>query len=79
MGRILFLSAVAFMAYKYIARSNQRHQQSPSGESNVELLPPAPALSDVKAAAKLSAVEPDREPQRELVGASRAVEPDPGS
>ena len=25
MGRILFLGAVAFIAFKYIARSNQRH------------------------------------------------------
>jgi hypothetical protein len=79
MGRILFLSAVAFMAYKYIARSNQRHQQLPSGDNTVELLPATPTLSDVKTAAKLTAVEPDRQAPRQLVGASRAVEPDPGS
>jgi hypothetical protein len=79
MGRILFLSAVAFVAYRYIARSNQRHQQLPSGENTVELLPPASTVSDVKTAAKLSAVESDRESPKQLVGASRAVEPDPGS
>lgn len=27
MGRILFLGAVAFVAFKYISRSNQRHLQ----------------------------------------------------
>ena len=79
MGRILFLSAVAFMAYKYIARSNQRHQQLPSGDNNVELLPAAPTLSDVTLASKLAAVEPDRQAQRQVVRASRAVEPDPAS
>ena len=79
MGRILFLSAVAFVAYRYIARSNQRHQQLPSGDNKVELLPSAATLSDVKTTAKLSAVESDREGTKQLVGASRAVEPDPGS
>jgi hypothetical protein len=78
MGRILFLSAVAFVAYRYIARSNQRHQQLPSGDSNIELLPPT-TLADVKTAGTESAVESDRQAPKQLVGASRAVEPDPGS
>jgi hypothetical protein len=79
MGRILFLSAVAFMAYKYIARSNQRHQQLPEGATKVEVLPPPTAASDAKSTPKLSAVEPDRQAQKQLVTASSAVEPDPRS
>jgi hypothetical protein len=74
MGRILFLSAVALMAYKYIARSNQKHQ--PLGASNLDLLPPSPATSAAPAV-RVSAVERDPEPQLVAVG-SRAVEPDPG-
>ncbi len=74
MGRILFLSAVAFIAYKYIARSNQRHQQLPSADASAELLPPASSQSSP--APTLSAVEPDR-PVRELAVVSSAVEPDP--
>jgi hypothetical protein len=79
MGRILFLSAVAFMAYKYIARSNQRHQQVPEGDNKVEVLPPSPAASEPKNVPKLSAVESDREAQKRLVAVSSAVEPDPRS
>jgi hypothetical protein len=71
MGRILFLSAVALMAYKYNARTNQKHQ--PLGASNQDLLPPSPATPAVR----VSAVERDSEPQLVAVG-SRAVEPDPG-
>ena len=32
MGRIFFLSAMAFLAYKYIARSNKQHQPLDTAE-----------------------------------------------
>jgi hypothetical protein len=71
MGRILFLSAVALVAYRYIVRSNQRHQSLNSGKG-VEVLPPT-------APARQAAVESHPQ-QQQLVGAasSRAVEPEPG-
>ncbi|HYI95052.1 MAG TPA: hypothetical protein VEX68_16020 [Bryobacteraceae bacterium] len=74
MGRILFLSAVALMAYKYIARSNEKHQ--PLGASNHDLLSP-PASTPAVPAVQATVVE--RVPEPKLVAAgSRAVEPDPG-
>ena len=45
MGRILFLSAVAYLAYKYIGRSNKKHQEIAAQLGNTEVLPPAPKES----------------------------------
>jgi hypothetical protein len=45
MGRILFLSAVAYLAYRYIGRSNKKHQEIAARLGNVEVLPPAPKES----------------------------------
>ena len=45
MGRILFLSAVAYMAYRYIARSNKKHEEIAARVGNTEVLPPAPKES----------------------------------
>jgi hypothetical protein len=68
MGRIFFLSAVAFLAYKYIARSNRKHL--PAGTSqDVELLPPT---------SNESATEQERGIAVAPIAESRAVEPDPG-
>lgn len=77
MGRIIFLSAVAFLAYKYIARSNQRHQPLAPGDTKpVEVLPPAPG-SDTSSKAAITA--PASEPDSPKLPAprSRAAEPDP--
>jgi hypothetical protein len=47
MGRILFLSAVAFLAFRYINRSNSKVRQiSQTGPGTVEILPPAAAERD---------------------------------
>jgi hypothetical protein len=78
MGRILFLSAVALVAYRYIVRSNLRHQPLNSGKGNVEILPPTtPAPRAAVSEARPAATE--ARPQQQLVGAasSRAVEPEP--
>jgi hypothetical protein len=71
MGRILFLSAVALVAYRYIVRSNLRHQPLDSGKGGAELLPPTTP------APRPAATE--SHPRQELVAAtsSRAVEPEP--
>lgn len=74
MGRIFFLSAMAFLAYKYIARSNKQHQPLESAKKEVEVLPPAqPSAISVQPQASLAS-----ETQPTLVAAgSRAVEPEP--
>ena len=82
MGRIIFLTTVAFLAYRYISKSNQRHQSLPAGEKNgaVEVLPPTTAgtasLSS-PAVTPSAATEPVARPK--LIGAttSRAAESDP--
>jgi hypothetical protein len=74
MGRILFLSAVALVAYRYIVRSNKQHQALNDGNT-VEVLPPSPASATTTIPALREAV--DASPEPTLVGAgSRAAEPD---
>lgn len=78
MGRILFLSAVALVAYRYIVRSNLRHQSLDSGKGGVEVLPPTtPAATTAVSQGRPTAIE--ARPQQELVAAtsSRAAEPEP--
>lgn len=75
MGRILFLSAVAFLAYRYIGRSNQRHQPLGAGNKTVEVLPPVPDASSP--AGPLSAVESNLQPALTSATISRAAESDP--
>jgi hypothetical protein len=41
MGRIIFLSAVAFVAFKYIARSNKKHQEIAASMGNEQATMPA--------------------------------------
>jgi hypothetical protein len=73
MGRIFFLSAMAFLAYKYIARSNKQHQPLDTANKEVEVLPPAPP-STITEQSQASIAEP----QPKLVAAgSRAVEAEP--
>ena len=70
MGRIFFLSAIAFVAYKYIARSNKQHQPLDAANKEVEVLPPATITAPPQASVA--------EPQPKLVAAgSRAVEAEP--
>ena len=40
MGRIFFLSAMAFLAYKYIARSNKQHQPLDAATKKLNSCPP---------------------------------------
>jgi hypothetical protein len=77
-GRVLFLSFVAYASYWYIRRSNRRAQQISSRRGAVEILPPEP--EDISSARPL---EPgaEAEPIRQLpspAAASRASEPEPG-
>ena len=75
MGRILFLSAIALVAYRYISKSNQRHQSLPSGDkTDVEILPAAPATTP---ALRASASETDPAQQLIATSTSRAAESDP--
>ena len=82
MGRILFLSTVAFLAYRYISKSNQRHQSLPAGEKKgaLEILPPAPTTSSLTSpstpAIRSAATEPVPHP-RLIPTTSRAAEADP--
>lgn len=70
MGRILFLSIAAFLAYKYIGRSNRKSQSEiPQGSGVTEVLPPVPGEHAI-------IVGGVREPQL-TSGRSAAVEPDP--
>ena len=67
MGRILFLSAVAYLAYRYIGKSNARHGAIASS-GGTEVLPPAPAESAALAPAPVPQLAAPR---------SAAAEPDP--
>ena len=68
MGRILFLSAVAFVAFRYIARSNKKHEEIAARVGTTELLPPERKESAAIAAPAATVIE-----QRP----SAAVEPHP--
>jgi hypothetical protein len=73
MGRIFFLSAVALLAYRYIARSNKTHQAL-NGSKKVEVLPPAPSPNTVIHSS--AAIDSDAQPKLVAAG-SRATEPEP--
>ncbi|HYP08286.1 MAG TPA: hypothetical protein VER03_18780 [Bryobacteraceae bacterium] len=79
MGRIIFLTAVAFAAYRYISKSNQRHQAIAPGDNNegsLEVLPAAPATTTP--AIRGSATESAAQHQKLLAtSTSKAAEPDP--
>jgi len=74
MGRIFFLSAMAFLAYKYIARSNKQHQPLDAADKEVEVLPPAPPSMTTAQPQTSVAAEPE---PRLVAAGSRAVEPEP--
>jgi hypothetical protein len=40
MGRIIFLSAIAYVAFRYIARSNKKHEEIAGRVGTTEILPP---------------------------------------
>jgi hypothetical protein len=67
MGRILFLSAVAYLAYRYIGRSNKKHQEIAARVGTTEVLPP-----ERKESAAISAPAPKVIEQH-----SAAAEPHP--
>jgi hypothetical protein len=77
MGRILFLSAVALVAYRYIARSNQRHQAIAAGKGGVEVLPLAPTPTTTGSQARQIATESHPKQELVAVASSRAAEPEP--
>lgn len=52
-GKILFLSGAAFMAYKYIARSNKKAKELRQVRDLAHILPPEPAAVDVDSSARL--------------------------
>lgn len=85
-GRVIFLSAAAFVAFRYIARSNKQHQDVAGRLGTTEVLPP------VKTASPAASVGSDRSGQESaavtpgsaesasiLVHRSPAAEPDPRS
>ena len=74
MGRIFFLSAMAFLAYKYIARSNKQHQPLDTADKEVEVLPPTPPATIT--AQPQASIEAESQPKLVAAG-SRAVEPEP--
>jgi hypothetical protein len=66
-GRVLFLSAVAYASYWYIRRSNRKVKELREAGPKIEILPP-----------DTSAVEPARPAAAASAAVSRAAEPDPG-
>lgn len=78
MGRIVFLSAVAFLAYKYISRSNKRHQAlTPGAEGALEILPPTPSTAKVTAPLSRGLATESTPAVRVLATTSRAAESEP--
>jgi hypothetical protein len=67
MGRFIFLSAVAYLAYRYIGRSNKKHAEIVAKIGNTEVLPPAPAES--------AAINAAPAPQKLVGHSSAAAEP----
>jgi hypothetical protein len=71
-AKILFLSAAAFVAYRYIASSNKKAHELRQQRTGVQqVLPPADQ------AVQESATVTQREP-RPVLATSSAAEPDPG-
>jgi hypothetical protein len=66
MGRIIFLSAVAFLAFRYISRSNKKHEEIAARVGTTEVLPP-----ERKESAAIAA------PQPKVIEQSSAAEPHP--
>lgn len=62
-GKILFLSAAAFLAYRYIGNSNRKARALNEKRAVQEILPPAAEEAEVASSARL---------------VSMAAEPDPG-
>lgn len=56
-GKILFLSGAAFVAYKYIASSNQKARQLRQVRDLAQILPPESASVDVESSARLLPTE----------------------
>ena len=71
MGRILFLSAVAYLAYRYIGKSNKAHEAIASSAGNTEVLPAAERES--------AALVPAAPMEIAVAPRSAAAEPDPQS
>jgi hypothetical protein len=69
MGRILFLSAVAFLAFRYIGKSNKKHGEITAKADSSELL-----LEAAKEPAALITAPPA---PKLLAPQSPAAEPDP--
>jgi hypothetical protein len=68
MGRILFLSAITYLAYRYITRSNRKAQSAITARhGSTELLPPEEGGAVVESAVVT----------RQLPQPSGAAEPDP--
>ena len=71
MGRIIFLSAMAFVAFRYISRSNKRHEGIGAGTGGTEVLaPPVSPKLVVASAVPVPAVKSPEKP-------SVAAEPNP--
>jgi len=68
MGRILFLSAVAYLAYRYISSSNKKHQEIAARLGKTEVL---------AAASRESAVVAAPERPKTIQQHSAAAEPEP--
>jgi hypothetical protein len=68
MGRIVFLSAVAYLAYRYISSSNKKHQEIAAKLGKTEVLT---AVSK-QSAALVPAVE-----RPKVIQHSAAAEPEP--
>ena len=76
MGRILFLSAVALVAYRYIARSNQRIKRLLPGKVGLKYFRQFPPTTTGSQSRQI-ATESDPEQELVAVASSLAAEPEP--
>jgi hypothetical protein len=81
-GRIIFLSASAYLAYRYIARSNRKAREVRGKTGTTEILPAEAAAREPVPAPKAlpsgsATIEAGR-PVRSTAQLSSAAEPNPG-
>ena len=68
-AKILFLSAAAFMAYRYITKSNQKVRELTQNKQGSQMVLPPATEESARVVHK---------PSRAVLPSSSAVEPDPG-
>lgn len=78
-GKILFLSGAAFVAYRYITKSNRKARELRQKRDLTQILPPEPASIEIESSARLlpsgDATERLRQKRPATVGSAAAEFP----